>query len=312
MDIDEGVAPAQSAGETAEVEVIVVAEGGRIGSSAKGALHHIPARGDRMTNISQDVETAAAYGAEYAYPVFQFHHRPAVNSGIFQRLDRAIEHDLEKSADQSSADEHLLRSFLTWVLQSYDADRYAEIQRKHIPIAALDPIGRPLKYLNLPYFARRKVKHLRRLGLHCPPAKRILDIGCGSGHFQLMAGFFGHDCLGLDVPNRDPLYDALMEFFGVPKIDHRVEAQVPLPALPHKYDVVTSFLTQFDANDRSPWDTESWRFFIDDVRKNCLTREGILYITLTSAGLMEPVKEYLHSVAELSRNDRTWLIRNSP
>jgi SAM-dependent methyltransferase len=168
-----------------------------------------------------------------------------------------------------------------------------------------------LKFLNFTHYARNKMAQVRRLGLHQGPPKRILDIGCGPGHFQLIAKYFGHEAVGLDLPvSPDHVFNGLREFFEISKIDHRITAMQPLPAFSERFDLVTVFLTQFDFYEKDrPWDAAPWRFFVDNICDTLLKPKGTLYFTLTSSPRPPDVLQYLESVSDRIRNDRAVLIR---
>jgi len=206
-----------------------------------------------------------------------------------------------------------LQAFFNWALWNLDADAYAAIQNKHIDMER-ESGSAICKFLNFPHYCRRKMGQLHRLGLHRGSPKRILDIGCGPGHFQLMAKYFGHEAIGLDLPfEAGHLYNALCEFFGVRKIDHRIEAMQPLPAFAARFDLVTAFITQFDFDDENrPWNVRSWRFFVDDVCDNLLRSNGVLYLTLTGGDRPKEVWQYLGSVAEWTHRHAIMIRQGSP
>jgi SAM-dependent methyltransferase len=258
----------------------------------------------------------------FVRPIFPVHRKPDVEQGIFARLDDAIRAELAVlSKERLQGDKILLQAFLNWAFRNLDADAYAAIQTKFIDVhrramlagEEAPNIGR-LKFLNFTHYARNKMAQLHRLGLHRKPAKRILDIGCGPGHFQFIAKYFGHEAIGLDLPFlKDHVYNRLCEFFGVSKVDHQVEAMQALPSFAERFDLVTVFLTQFDFHyDRPgncPWGAQSWRFFVDDICDNLLKPRGLLYFTLTSAPRPPDVLQYFQSVSTWTHKDRVVLIR---
>jgi SAM-dependent methyltransferase len=101
---------------------------------------------------------------------------------------------------------------------------------------------------------------------------RVLDLGAGTGYFLLVCRHFGHDVLGLDVAD-EPLYNECFHFFGLPRVEHRIEPMQPLPELPDRFDLVTAFMTCFNwYEDHRPWDVEAWTFFLNDVRSRLSDR----------------------------------------
>ena len=244
-------------------------------------------------------------------PIFSIHPKPDVNEGIFTRLDDSIRAELCSLAKEK-VEEHsvLLQAFYNWALWNLDPDRYESIQQKYIDTERQKLNSGPCKFLNLTYYSRGKMPQLSHLGLHRGRAKRILDIGCGPGHFQLMAKYFGHEAFGLDLPfEANHIYTTLCEFFGVSKIDHRIEAMRPLPNFQEPFDLVTVFLANFNEDDNGPWGEEAWRFFVEDVCANLLKPNGHLYLTLTSRRWSVDAWRYLLSVSEWTHNDRVAMIR---
>ena len=246
----------------------------------------------------------------FVRPVYDFHREAKLNEGLFARLDDAISLELASlSKEEVQEGTILLQAFLNWALWNLDADAYALIQKKY-----LKKTGRQLegtKFISFVYYCKHKMPQLLNLGLTRGKGKKILDIGCGPGHFQLMAKYFGHEALGLDLPFApDHPYDSLCEFFRVSKIDYRIEAKQPLPTFPQRFDLVTAFVANFNRHaNGSPWGQDDWRFFVEDVCDNILTPDGKLYLTLTGGRWSADGWHYLSSVSEWTQNDHVALIR---
>ena len=96
--------------------------------------------------------------------------------------------------------------------------------------------------------------------------RRVLDLGSGAGYFPLICRTEGHRPLALDLDD-EPLYRELIEFFGLPRLVHRI---APLQSLPDdlgEFDVVTAFRICFDTNgDGSQWGADEWAFLLQDLR----------------------------------------------
>ena len=263
------------------------------------------------------IKRSSGLSSGLVQPIFAIHPKADVNGGIFARLDQAIEAELAALVDEPVTEDNiLLQAFFNWALHKLDADIYALIQNKYIDMKGPGVGSNLLKYLNFTHYVRSKMPQFHRLALHKGPPKRILDIGCGPGHFQVLARHFGHEAIGLDLPleNRPyaSLYDDLCKFFGVSRVDHRIEPMRPLPKFSDRFDLVTVFSTQFDFDlEQRPWNVRAWRAIVDDVCDNLLTPNGSLYLTLTSRERPKEVWHYLESVSEWTHNNRVAMIRRT-
>ncbi|MGI9170063.1 MAG: methyltransferase domain-containing protein [Caulobacteraceae bacterium] len=197
--------------------------------------------------------------------------------------------------------------FFLWLAKRFSTDLYRDIQVRHLRRHAIGRDPNRLKYLDTPLWAGGKFDHAVRLGLHKSPPLRVLDLGAGPGHFQLVAEYFGHQTLGLDVSfaaasaiGGRHLYDDLCAFFGVRKIDHRVTSGVPLPRFDHRFDLVTAFMVCFSSpSSAAPrWTREDWRYFLADIRDHVLTDTGKVYLNLTPGAFDEASWDFLRGLAE--------------
>jgi SAM-dependent methyltransferase len=206
------------------------------------------------------------------------HRLPDVDKDMCAYLEDAI----RARITTLETNRYRFREFLKWVLtQSYDSDEYAELQREWIkPKNMADA-----KFLAFCWYAERKIRLLEKIGLAEATPKRVLDLGCGAGHVLLIGRFLGHDMIGLDATNR-PLFDALCAFWRVPKISMWIKRCEPLPVPEAKYDMVTSFVSQFDCNPwmqrGERWDIKAWDFFLEDMFQNQLAPGGKFYLHLTN------------------------------
>ena len=273
-----------------------------------------------MTSLANGANTDEMPSASTGFvrPIFTIHPKLEVNEGIFARLDHAIRAELVRLGNEASTEESIaLTGFFHWALENLDPDAYAYIQNRFIaPYVGRDTpssSGSPTsKFLNFTYYVKSKMPQIHRLGLHKCPPKRILDIGCGPGHFQLLAKYFGHDAIGIDVPlEQDDLFNVLCEYFSVRKLDHRIQPMQCLPDL-GMFDFATIFLAQFDFDkDKRPWDVNFWHYFVEHISTDLLKADGVLYLTLTSRKRPPEVWDYLESVAEWTHNSRAVLIRST-
>ncbi len=133
------------------------------------------------------------------------------------------------------------------------------------------------------YWIGINVERAQDLWLDRSPPLRILDLGCGAGYFLYVCRFFGHEGLGLDT-DEEPLFRGTTELLNVRRAVSRIHPQVPLPELGEKFDLVTAHRVCFHRVGRAAngawneWASADWKFFIDDIRRRFLTRNGRLLL----------------------------------
>ena len=138
-------------------------------------------------------------------------------------------------------------------------------------------------YENAAYWIGINVERAQDLWLDRSPPLRILDLGCGAGYFLYVCRFFGHEGLGLDT-DEEPLFRGTTELLNVRRAVSRIHPQVPLPELGEKFDLVTAHRVCFHRVGRAAngawneWASADWKFFIDDIRRRFLTRNGRLLL----------------------------------
>jgi hypothetical protein len=240
--------------------------------------------------------------------------RDAWLPAIFGRFDDVARAAAEPLWDDPHWNRQAKARFFLSLPERFSTDRYHHIQAAHLRQGDVGRDGNRLKYLDTPTWAGGKFDHAIRLGLHRSPPKRILDLGAGPGHFQMVAEYFGHETMGVDIPLvscsprvKTHIYDDLCDFFGVCKIDHRILAGAPLPSFAGCFDLVTSFMTCFSLDTKlgMPWTVRDWTFFLKDLRDNVLAEGGSIYLNLTPGVYDEQSWGFLtgvgHGVIEKSR-----------
>ena len=247
------------------------------------------------------IERRAGRLTPFPIPALRDEWLPAI-FGRFDEVARAAAAPLE-------GDPHWARQakagFYLALPERFDTDLYHDIQAAHLKTETIGRDGNRLKYLDTPTWAGGKFDHALRLGLHKSPPMRVLDLGVGPGHFQMVAEYFGHETLGLDIPLASQaasvkrhVYDDLCDFFGVRKIDHRILARTALPRLFGRFDLVTSFMTCFSTHAKAgaPWTVQDWTFLLKDLRDNVLAEEGQIYLNLTPGVYDDQSWAFLKSV----------------
>lgn len=191
--------------------------------------------------------------------------------------------------------------FFEYLLQRVDAVEFARVQAKFLDLAIHEPKVDLPKYIDPLIWFESKLSVAHLLGLHQKSPCKILDLGTGPGHFPFVAGFYGHDVLGTDLPNRtvgrgdnEHLYDALCDLYRVKRIGLAIQAGKKLEATGNGYSLVTALLAAFNVHkDKSIWREEDWNFFIRDVRDNVLLPDGALFMILANDKLDDEVWSYL-------------------
>jgi len=140
------------------------------------------------------------------------------------------------------------------------------------------PSAKSNKYLEADHWLATFWAEACELGLHEASPRRILDIGTGPGYFPYVCRTLGHDCIGLDQPDRSRprVYKKLCAWLGTEVVLHRIRPFEPLPPFTKKFDLVTAFRAPFFnvmAEERS-FTLAEWAFFLDDLRDNVLRSGG--------------------------------------
>ena len=137
------------------------------------------------------------------------------------------------------------------------------------------------KYFELERWLVYHSRHAVNLGLHLgPPARRLVDIGCGAGIFSFIGKSLGHDARGFDIEAE--MYQEMAGVLGVPYDVVRLKAHQPLPDRYSDVDLFTAIATKFDRGDFADpkartWDVDEWRYFLVDLAGR-LRPEGVVYL----------------------------------
>lgn len=124
--------------------------------------------------------------------------------------------------------ETIARTMFDKVIGSVDRDLYKSIQQRHADAVKAGALPALNKFLDVPAWVRAHALLAEEIGLLSLPSGRVLDIGSGGGHLLAVCKAYGHDPLGLDVPNA--LYAELFQMYGIARIEEGVTFGVPLPA----------------------------------------------------------------------------------
>ncbi|MBO6937332.1 MAG: hypothetical protein JJ863_20335 [Deltaproteobacteria bacterium] len=112
---------------------------------------------------------------------------------------------------------------------------------------------------------RRSVGWAYLVGLDRRPPIRLLDLGCHYGLFLHACGQFGHEAVGLDLP--DPLRERVAERLGVTRLEHRITPEHPAPDLATGFDLFTGFNVTFNGHATpTVWGPREWDAFTSNLR----------------------------------------------
>lgn len=132
------------------------------------------------------------------------------------------------------------------------------------------------KFFHVDEYCQRAAEKAFALGLGNPPAKRILDIGCGFGYLCLAAELLGHRAIGIDVDHDCTKMVSRAVPFSFCAFD--IHSHVGLPDL-GEFDLVTIMGVNF-AEGAAPegfWKEDDYRFLIADIY-GILRPGGIIHL----------------------------------
>jgi hypothetical protein len=259
--------------------------------------------------------------------------KPVHLDGIFGRLDDLIAARIAVLEAQETENSQALARFWHYAARELDADLHRSIQKKYLTESAAAS-GRQripnwrgtlsrVKYIDPIAWFESKVRLCWRAGLHRSDPLSILDIGPGPGHFAFVARFYGHDVLGLELPQevnagegQTYLYDDLCELYGAERVAHEIMAGEDLPALGRRFDMMTSWLAAFNVHtwqneqgddEFKPWSPEDWAEFIARCKAQWLCPEARMVMTLTRRKLSDESWAYLAACATEADRDTCYL-----
>jgi len=155
------------------------------------------------------------------------------------------------------------------LLEKIDQEHLRALQEQYGLWSPTASTGWPdyAKYLDVNTYFPLNIRRVQDLNLQSGPPLNILDIGCGAGYFLFIAQVQGHRGLGLDVAGI-PVFDAMVDLFGVPRIIYTIKAFEPIPDLGSKFDLITGFSTSFHGKREHSWcwGAKEWDFFIADLK----------------------------------------------
>ena len=232
--------------------------------------------------------------------------------GIFGDFSDVILARVEQLRATKRAPDQQRAKFFEYLLSLVDKERYRAIQERFLDPKTIDKTSDLVKYLDPIIWFESKYAIAVRLGLDKSAPKRILDLGTGPAHFPVVAAYFGHDVTGTELPGRAKgksdtghLYDALCDVYKVKRIAHKITVADDLASLNGPYDLVTSFLTAFNVDEKKRiWTASNWDGFLRRLEESVLTAQGSLFMSLADNKLSPAVWAHLKRRA-------TWAVDQS-
>jgi hypothetical protein len=171
-----------------------------------------------------------------------------------------------------------------------DRLKYKQIQRRHEEDFRSGKITQLNKFLDVPVWLRAHALSAERIGLLSEPARSVLDIGSGGGHFLAICKAQGHRTLGLDVPNE--LYTQLFQLYGLARIDEGVTFGRAFPSGVGRHDAIVATGVTFDYHwqTKSPnepkkrWSVEEWAGFLEYLTASHLNFPGLVFLHVNRGG----------------------------
>jgi hypothetical protein len=206
--------------------------------------------------------------------------------------------------------------FFDYLLSEVEPEGFRKVQETYLDPQVVDRNADIVKYIDPIVWFESKLRLARKIGLHKRPPLRILDLGCGPGHFGVVARFHGHDVTGTELPSRSSglahIYDALCAIYKVRRLSHQIFPDTPLGDVGGRYDLVTALLAAFNVDqNKRPWTANHWRYFLTDVAANVLNPGGEIFLVLAEGKLTEESWSYLAGLSEWSgERGRQLLIRD--
>ena len=144
-----------------------------------------------------------------------------------------------------------------------DQERLRKIQQRYAHSAE-----EYAKYADVDRWLRVNRERVQDLKLHRSRPMRVLDLGCGGGYFLFILKSLGCSVVGLDM-NEFPLFDDLLDLFGIPLVVCTITAFQPLPDLGQKFDWITAFSVKFNLYRPSQqrWGPKEWDFLLRDLEQ---------------------------------------------
>lgn len=207
-------------------------------------------------------------------------------------------HQKKELKECKDFDKHDLNNTYQKMVKQIDTFTLDKLFRQSASILIENPAAAP-KYYNYKEWLMINIIRGAQRGLHLERGLRILDLGCGPTWFLLVAGYFGHQAMGVEIPTSElntadrTVYQELPQITQCSDkiIRHMVKPFTPIPII-GKFDLITGFQICFN-NHRKPdvWKVEEWDFLLNDLKSH-LNKKGNIFLELNADIINYPEKLY--------------------
>jgi len=231
-------------------------------------------------------------------------HQERIFKTFHNQLENRIR-DLQLSEDDELSN---IVPFYRHLLHVTDFQEYESIKAEFLTLEKSLAYPNMLKYLDHTYWYESKFDIILKLSLKDSKTLDILDIGTGTGHFPLLAQYFGHNVWGTNLPRiflrpKDSgrhLYHVICDFFDLNVFELRVRANDEISGVNRRFDLITCLMTEFNTVSGKPWPPDVWDFFINDLKTSLLNPGGGIFLQLTNGKLTDESWTHLQSISEWS------------
>jgi len=260
-------------------------------------------------NINPRSDREAVAAALHAHNVNEKHIPGIVNNLTDSVQARIAEH---RSSPAAKEKREKFVALLEYILETTDHDKFAQLQNTYLDLEDEHFIAGFSKYIDPIGWCESKLETALRFGLDKSEPKRILDIGTGPGHFQIVARHLGHDVVGTELPSLmkatnkiGRYYQDLEAVYDLKRIPVKIDRDGWIHKFDEKFDLVTAFLAAFSVGSaKEPWPLQTWITFFDHIRTDVLKPGGATLMTLTRGKVTADVWHYLRQFSDYY-NDRS-------
>lgn len=96
-----------------------------------------------------------------------------------------------------------------------------------------------------------------------PVGSRIVDLGCGIGHFQMLCEAAGHQTLGIDI--EDEVFDTLCPTLGIRRHIEWILPEFQFPSQ-DAIDLICGFCINFNVLPDRLWNEDEWTAFLETAK----------------------------------------------
>lgn len=127
------------------------------------------------------------------------------------------------------------------------------------------------KYADYRWWLRHNIRRALDLNLQSSRPMRVLDLGCGPGYFLRVCSEYGHDAVGIELPDASltpveaEVFGVLCATLGVTRIRGTIGCHDPL-CVEGSFDLIVGHLVCFNRHlQEDEWGVLEWRAFVENT-----------------------------------------------